>query len=139
MPWSWNTTSLSMVCVLILLSSSLLFYFFSPFLFFRLDRWFGLCFFLWQKQTKLAQDENQLLENILRTLLQELVVGYSLVLVQDFNHAYGCTCALYFIHILLCIDKNLGFFIVFISFYEWVHLVVLEEDHDDILSIIISS
>ncbi|XP_050284604.1 THO complex subunit 1-like isoform X3 [Quercus robur] len=26
-----------------------------------------------QKQTKLAQDENQLLENILRTLLQELV------------------------------------------------------------------
>lgn len=33
---------------------------------------------LWQKQTKLAQDENQLLENILRTLLQELVVWFSL-------------------------------------------------------------
>ena len=30
-------------------------------------------------------------------------------------------------------------FIVFISFYGWVHLVVLEENHDNILSIIISS
>jgi len=30
-------------------------------------------------------------------------------------------------------------FIVFTSFYEWVHLVVLEENHDNILFIIISS
>lgn len=29
-----------------------------------------------QRQTKLVQDENQLLENILRTLLQELVVRF---------------------------------------------------------------
>lgn len=31
-------------------------------------------YIIWQKQTKLAQDENQMLENMLRTLLQELVV-----------------------------------------------------------------
>lgn len=37
----------------------------------------------WQRQTKLAQDENQLLENMLRTLLQELVVClYFFILIQ---------------------------------------------------------
>lgn len=33
--------------------------------------------FVQQRQTKLAQDENQFLENILRMLLQELVVSLS--------------------------------------------------------------
>ncbi|KAK7857001.1 tho complex subunit 1 [Quercus suber] len=41
-----------------------------------------------QKQTKLAQDENQLLENILRTLLQELVVDIVLYLCER-EHVEG--------------------------------------------------
>ncbi|XVF00176.1 hypothetical protein REPUB_Repub03eG0262700 [Reevesia pubescens] len=41
-----------------------------------------LVLFFRPKQTKLAQDENQLLENMLQTLLQELVVEYSLCLLS---------------------------------------------------------